>query len=488
MKKKTLFIVGLSLLMVFPLTSCGPKASDGEACSPLTNVTDPLSTPLTDALTLSDSMLADYQTKDFTQPESGLAYGAATLVKCTDGDTVNFKAVGGTVSFPVRFLGINTPESTAKVEPWGVKASHFTETTLTGAYRICLVNDIDAYTKYDSSGGRNLGFVWYQKTADSAWRLLNLEIVEQCYSKNQLFSDSSTLKYLSSFVSAGARGEKCGYRVYGAKDPDYDYNNDVVEATLYTIRNNYADLGIDTDTGTSGKQLRVKALLVAQIGDNMVLRDLVRDLSQKPTDPYTCIYAYAGYNTALASKTSIGDVVYFYCRATKYPKDSDNIQLSDVKTSTYGGQKFQVLAHMGDANWSTYVSADNGIDPVALPSTSVTTKDVLSTYSGVYVETQVTVRNVTGGEYGDDGTWISSGISSYYNEGKSGCTVYAYVKGTTIPCNLRIDNSSYPLLRYTDFSVGTSYNIKAYLIPYYTNFQLTLFNNTEEGNYVTPLA
>jgi endonuclease YncB( thermonuclease family) len=482
MNKRTLIILPFALLLGASVVSCGQTET---ACSSLSDPNQLVSTPLTDKL--SFAFESDYKTKDFTAPTSGLAYGAVKLVQCTDGDTVRFKTPGADTTFPVRFLGINTPESTAKVEPWGVKASHFTEQTLTGAANICLVNDIDVYTQYDSSGGRNLGFVWYQKTDSSAWRLLNLEIVEQCYSKDLLFTDSPKLNYLSSFTAAGKAGQKCGYRVYGAKDPDYDYSDDVVEATLYKIRNNYADLGIDATTGTSGKELRVKALLVAQIGDNMVLRDLVRDLAQKETDPYTCIYAYAGYNTGLASKTAVGDVVYFYCRATKYPKDSTNIQLSDVKTASYGSQKFQILAHMGDANWSTYVSADNGINPVALPSANVTSKDVLSAYSGIYVETQVTVRNVNGGVYDDGGNWVPSGMSSYYNEGKSGCTIYAYVKGTTIPCNLRIDNTAYPLLHYTDFAVDASYNIKAYLIPYYESFQLTLFNNIKENSYVTKI-
>jgi len=481
MKKRNLLLLVFAFAMLAPLASCNETTSSASTCEVLSSADDLLtSTPITDALQFQ---YADtYLTSDFDVPTSGVAYGKARLSTTTDGDTCNFYTLNDTL-VKVRFLGINTPESTAKVEPWGVKASKFTAARLNAATNICLVNDIDAYTKYDSSGGRNLGFVWYQTTASDPWRCLNLELIEQCYSKNQLFSDSA-LGYLDSFLEAGSFGESCGYRVNGTKDPDYDYTNTVVEATLFEIRNNYADLGIDATTGTSGKQLRVKALVVGQIGDNMILRDLVRDLSQSETDPYTCIYAYAGYNTALASKVSVGDVVYFYCRATKYPKDSTNIQLSDLKTSTYGSQAFKTLAKMGDANWSEYVSSDNGIDPFSMPSSIVTSKDVLGTYSGVFVETQITIRVIQTGDYDDNGNYVSDGGTTYYNQGTSGCTIYGYIKDTTIVCNLRIDNTAYPLLHYTDFEVGESYNVKAYLVPYYTNYQLQILNNISGADYV----
>lgn len=478
MKKSNLFILTLAFAAL--LASCNTTSST--STFPVLSTPDDLlpTTPITDALQFK---FADtYLTSDFAKPTAGVAYGKARLLSCTDGDTCNFITLDNT-SVKVRFMGINTPESTAKVEPWGVKASKFTEKKLTAAVNICLVNDIDAYTKYDSSGGRNLGFVWYQETASDPWRCLNLELVEQCYSKNQLFTDS-TLGYLDSFVKAGSFGEGGGYRVYGTKDPTYDYSNTVVEVTLFDIRNRYSDYGIDPVTGTSGKQLRVKALVVGQIGDNLVLRDLVRDLTQAETDPYICIYAYAGYNTSLASKVAVGDVVYFYCRATKYPKDSTNIQLSDLKTSTYGSQKFEVLAHMGDANWTDYVKGDNGINPFAMPSASVTSKDFLATFSGVFVETQITVRNIQSGDYDENGNYIPNGQETYYNQGASGCTIYGYIKGTTIICNLRIDSTAYPLLHYTDFAVTKSYNVKAYLVPYFTNYQLQLFNNIASADYV----
>jgi endonuclease YncB( thermonuclease family) len=477
---KVIFSAFLFVFLAAPLAGCqNNSTASSSACAALSDTNQLVPTPLTDALAFPYA--SDYATKDFAAPTSGLAYGKAVLVTNTDGDTASFRTLASTY-VKVRFLGINTPESTAKVEPWGVKASHFTAGILSSAKNICLVNDIDVYSQYDSSGGRNLGFVWYQLSDTASWRLLNLEIVEECYSKDLLFTDSTNLKYLDSFTKAGAADAACGYRVYGTQDPDYDYTSTVVEATIYEVWHDYASLGIDKDAGSSGKELHLKALVVGLLGDNLVLRDIVRDLAQADADPYMCIYAYAGYNSSLASKVAIGDVVYFYCRATTY---AGNYQLSDLKTSSYGNYKFQVLASVGDANYSTYVSGDNGINPVV--ASGVTSKDVLGTYSGFYTQIDVTIRNIQAGDYDDNGNFIPSGEETYYNVGTSGTTVYAYVKDTTIACNLRIDSTCFPLLTYKNFAVGTSYRVKAYLSAYYTSYQLQVFSNLKGYDYVTAL-
>ncbi len=476
---KLFFSAFFFAFLAAPLTGCQnfASASSSNACSILADTNALVATPLTDALAFPYA--SDYLTKDFAASTSGLAYGKATLATNTDGDTASFRTLGQTY-IKVRFLGINTPESTAKVEPWGVKASHFTAGILLSAKNICLVNDIDVYSQYDSSGGRNLGFVWYQLSDTASWRLLNLEIVEECYSKDLLFTDSPHLKYLDSFTQAGAKGASCGYRVYGTKDPDYDYTSTVVEATIYEVWHDYADLGIDKDAGSSGKQLHLKALVVGLIGDNLVLRDLVRDLNQSDAAPFSCIYAYAGYNSSLASKVAVGDVVYFYCRATTY---AGNYQLSDLKTSSYGDYKFQVLASLGSANYSDYVGNGNGIDPVV--TGPISSKDDLAAYSGFYAQAAVTIRNIQAGDYDDDGNFIPSGEETYYNKGTSGTTIYAYIKDTTVVCNLRIDSTCFPLLTYKNFQVGASYRVKAYLSAYYSNYQLQILSNLKGYDYVT---
>lgn len=72
-----------------------------------------------------------------------------TLDKCVDGDTAWFNIDGE--STKVRFLYIDTPESTNQIEPYGKEASAYTKNELTNAKTIELElnKDGDSKDKYD---------------------------------------------------------------------------------------------------------------------------------------------------------------------------------------------------------------------------------------------------------------------------------------------------------------------------------------------------
>jgi micrococcal nuclease len=74
-------------------------------------------TPYTDSLKLT----ANYVGKNFSND----GIGEVKLANSTDGDTAIFKDNNRNIT--VRFNGVNTPESTYKLEPWGVAASKFTK-------------------------------------------------------------------------------------------------------------------------------------------------------------------------------------------------------------------------------------------------------------------------------------------------------------------------------------------------------------------------
>lgn len=71
------------------------------------------------------------------------------LVQCVDGDTAWFNVDGEKTK--VRFLYIDTPESTNEIEPYGHEAADFTYEQLTNASKIELElnKDGDSYDKYD---------------------------------------------------------------------------------------------------------------------------------------------------------------------------------------------------------------------------------------------------------------------------------------------------------------------------------------------------
>ena len=134
-------------------------------------------TPQTDALKLTDA----WEGKDFVKD----GIGEVTVSQFVDGDTAHFKTKSGE-KITCRFSGVNTPESTYKVEPWGFAASSFTKSKLKNAYKIVLQSE-DMSERFDSTGERYLTWVWLI-SEDGDSRLLNLELVEVALAKQKLMT------------------------------------------------------------------------------------------------------------------------------------------------------------------------------------------------------------------------------------------------------------------------------------------------------------
>ena len=168
-----------------------------------------------------------------TETSSFLTDGAgyATVVNLTDGDTTTFK-ITGDQTVTIRYYCVDTPESTASFEAWGKVASAFTESSLSNAKKIVL--EAEEAGKSDSNG-RYLGWVWYQAQDDS-WHLLNLELVLFCYSKDKAESETY---YGDLITSIGTIVGATGRRVWGEKDPGYDYSTDPKEVTIKELKDNF---------------------------------------------------------------------------------------------------------------------------------------------------------------------------------------------------------------------------------------------------------
>lgn len=161
----------------------------------------------------------------------------ATVKAFVDGDTVHFNvptsAMEGGV-LKARFLAVNTPESTGKIEEYGKAASNFTKETLKKATSIILESDTNDWDA-DSTGGRYLVWVWY-KTAEMAdYRNLNIEILQNGLA---IASNSGGNIYGSIALSAIAQAKAQKLNVHSGKpDPDF-YYGEAVELDLKELRSN----------------------------------------------------------------------------------------------------------------------------------------------------------------------------------------------------------------------------------------------------------
>ena len=160
-----------------------------------------------------------------------------TVKTFVDGDTVHFyvdEQICQSGVLKARFLAINTPESTGKIEEYGKKAAAFTREKLTAAESIWIESD-DGKWNLDSTGERHLVWVWYRLPGETAYRNLNLEILQ-----NGLAIANSTLqnRYGTICMNALDQARAAMLNVYsGQKDPDF-YYGDAVELTLKELRTN----------------------------------------------------------------------------------------------------------------------------------------------------------------------------------------------------------------------------------------------------------
>lgn len=157
-----------------------------------------------------------------------------------DGDTTHFNVPetvmpGGVLK--ARYLAINTPESTGKIEPWGKTASNYTKETLKNATSIILESDNGKWNA-DSTGGRYLVWVWY-KTADSdSYRNLNIEILQLGLA---IASNSANNRYGETCMAAIAQAKKEGLHTHSIeKDPLFPYG-EATELTLKELRTNVTE-------------------------------------------------------------------------------------------------------------------------------------------------------------------------------------------------------------------------------------------------------
>lgn len=112
--------------------------------------------------------------------------GDKILKQYVDGDTTHFwvpKTISDDGILKARYIAVNTPESTGKVEPYGKIASNFTNTKLQSALanggNILLESDSDDGKWNHDSYGRYLVWVWYQPEKDAEYRNLNLELLQE---------------------------------------------------------------------------------------------------------------------------------------------------------------------------------------------------------------------------------------------------------------------------------------------------------------------
>ena len=204
-----------------------------------------------------------------------------TVKSFVDGDTVHFlvpESIMPSGVLKARFIGIDTPESTGKIEEYGKAASEFTKEKLSRAHSIMIESD-DGNWDFDSTRGRYLVWVWYKAEKAGEYRNLNIELLQNGLARAY---SSANNRYGSACTAAINQAKANKLNIYsGQKDPNF-YYGDAVELTLKELR-----CGIE---GYNGKKVAFEGVITINSGNGVFIEDYDAE-----TDRYYGISAYYGY-------------------------------------------------------------------------------------------------------------------------------------------------------------------------------------------------
>ena len=260
MKKNLLKIISL-LLVLCLFTGCTPEA-------PVDNPTE------------AQTQVVDYAASVKLNPDNGCKQEEVTVKQYIDGDTVHFysKEIAGGV-LKARFMAVNTPESTGKIEEFGKTAAAFTKEKLLASESIVVESDT-ANWDADSTGGRYMVWIWYKPQGASEYRNLNIELLQNGLA---IASSSFNNRYGTTCSAAIDQAKAQKLNVHSGKpDPNFFYGQ-ATEIDLKELRTNVANY--------NGAKVAVTGVITMHYNNGFYLE------TQDPeTGLYYGMYAYYGFN------------------------------------------------------------------------------------------------------------------------------------------------------------------------------------------------
>ncbi len=316
-KKLYALLLALSLVLSC-LAGCDSAPADG---------TDPTVTT-----TVGGPEIIDYAASVKLDMDSDTLKQEVTVKSFIDGDTTHFfvpETVVHTGLLKARYLAVNTPESTGKIEQWGKKAASFTREKLENADSIIIESDNNTWN-LDSTGERHLVWVWYRPAGADTYRNLNIELLQNGLS---IASNSAENQYGETCMAAIGQAKAQGLHMHSKeKDPDF-YYGDAVPVTLKGLRTNIEQY--------EGIKVAFEGVITYESGQTVYVEEYDAE-----TDMYYGMTVYYGFNltgTGLEilepgnRVAFVGSVQYYETGGTwqisdiKYvdmrPNDPNNIQL-----------------------------------------------------------------------------------------------------------------------------------------------------------------
>ena len=234
-----------------------------------------------------------------------------------DGDTTHFyvpTSVNSAGFVKARYLGIDTPESTGKIEKWGKAASKFTRSKLENATSIVIESD-DANWNVDSTGDRFLLWIWYQPSEGAAYRNLNIELLQEGLA---IANKSASNRYGETCMAAIAQAKELGLKINSTEaDPDF-FDGDAIPVTLKELRTNIK--------AYEGANVAVEGVITKIYNNGAFIESY-----DEETGMYHGFYMYFGFNLSGAAleMLSMGNEVRVV-GSVQYYEAGNSYQISGI--------------------------------------------------------------------------------------------------------------------------------------------------------------
>ena len=269
----------------------------------------------------------------------------ATVKQFIDGDTTHFIVPNSVMPNGVlkaRYLAINTPESTGKIEEWGKAAAAFTKEKLSAATSIILESEV-AFWDPDSTGDRYLCWVWYRTSEDAEYRNLNIEILQNGLA---IANNSNNNQYGTYCMAALDQAKALKLHVYsGQKDPGF-YYGEAVELTLKELRTNIESY--------AGQKVAFNGVITVNDNNGIYVESLDAE-----SGLYFGMYVYYGFNLSAAGLEilQVGNEVRIVGSAQFY-EGGGTWQISDVSYRVMKPDDPNNLQKLSEGNQPSYALTD----------------------------------------------------------------------------------------------------------------------------------
>ena len=374
---------------------------------------DPTGTTTTPSTAAPVIEEVDYAAKVKLNMDSPTAKTEATVKQYIDGDTTHFNVPtsvmpGGVLK--ARFLAINTPESTGKIEEWGKAAAAFTKEKLSQATSIILESEV-AFWDPDSTGDRYLCWVWYRTGENEAYRNLNIEILQNGLA---IANNSANNQYGTTCMAAIDQAKALKLHVFsGQKDPGF-YYGEAVELTLKELRTNIQSY--------SGLKVAFNGIITTNSGNQGVYVESY----DAESGMYYGMYVYYGFNLSGAGEDilRVGNEVRVV-GSVQYYEAGGTWQVSDVSYRQMKPDDPSNLQKLSEGNKPAYVPTE----PATLASGKVTVETGEGSKEYAYAElalgTSLEMKGlkVVGADTTEDDNSSSKGAITLFCQAPDGTSV-----------------------------------------------------------------